>query len=884
MLTVRVLGQVGAYLDGVRLQVPAGRTTELLARLALSCGTVVRSDALVQDLWSLPIGRNTLQSKVSQLRRALQDPDLVVGSSGGYLLGVDPDQVDAARAEQLAGSALQARTAGDPAGGLQQARAGLSCFTGDVLVGVGDWAEPHRARLGLLRVELVETVAGCRVDLGAGAELVTELESLVQAHPLREQLWVYLVTALYRAGRQGDALAAYTRVRRMLAEELGAEPGMALRSVEREVLRHGRLLAGPERPAGRPGNLPPEPNGLVGRAEDQQALHAALAEHRLVTVVGPAGVGKTRLAIQVARDTAAVSGSWLVRLDEVEEGSDLSQVVADTMHVAGGEPGLLERLAGSPTVLVLDNCEHLAGPVADLVTRLLQAVPSMTVLSTSQLPLGLEQEHVHRLEPLSQPDSVALFVHRATQQRRSFSPSDDAMAVVAQLCRTLDGLPLAIELAAARVRSLSVRDIAARLDRRFALLADPSSQRPPRRRALESAIWWSYDLLFPDDQRGLWALSCFAGGATLDALEQVLVDLDVPAPTCVDVLARLVDRSLVTVDDAGESGLRYRLLDSIRVFAADRLLESGLAHVAAAAHAGWYAAMADTCRRQVRGPGQPRCLDLARTERANVDLALSWCVTRDRGMGLQIATGLGWTWVVLGEGTAGAARLRAAIDADGPLPMQCTAWLQAGWLEASAGDVHLAQLDLDLAAQLAEKAQDTTLLADVDLHRAFLAIQQGQPTQVQVHATAALRAFRDLGTTWGTAASLLLRAYGRLMTGETRAAAGDAREGLALVQPLGDSWGIVHAQAILAGVAQAEHRLPDAADCARTRSPGIAGARLRRPGGAAPHEPRTRPAAGRRPALRRHPQGSARRGNHRRRRPPGRHREAAPGSTATSGR
>lgn len=797
----------------MRLDLPAGKTTELLARLALVAGSHVRADGLIEDLWSTPTGRNTLQSKVSQLRRALGDKDLVVGDQDGYTLAIEPETVDAVRAVALAARAAEARASGDAAGALGRSREGLALFRGEALVDAGDWAAPHRTRLEEVRLGLIEDAMAARVELGAGSEIVGELESLVGQHPLREGLWTSLITALYRAGRQAEALAAYGRVRSALVDELGIEPGAALRTLEQLVLQQSPSLdvGTPTVGLGVPGNLPARAARLVGRDADLAGLVAAMEEHRLVTLVGTAGVGKTRLATEVGRGLTAAGGVWLVRLDAIDETAALPQVVAETLHVAGGESALHERLSGSGTILLLDNCEHVVVSAAALVRGLLDSVPHLRVLATSQLPLGLEDEHVHPLEPLTQDQSVELFARRAREMRRQLVLDPDAVAAVEEVCRSLDGLPLAIELAASRVRSMSVRDIARRLDDRFVLLRDPTSQRQERRRALSGAIGWSYELLFPDDQRGLWALSCFAGDASLDGTEHVLTALGVPGEAVLDTITRLVDRSLVSVENADSGGVRYRLLDSIQAFAAARVEESGDSHAAAAAHAAWYAATAAWCDEHARGNRQPECLAIARAERANVDLALAWCAAHDPGLGLRIANGFGWTWVVLGDGPAGAARVRQALTPEATPSERASALLLAGWLEASAGNVALAESDLDGAAELAAGLDDTVLAADIDRHRAFLAIQQGRPDQVLSHAAASHAAYGPLDLPWHTAASLLLSAYGHLMVGDTAAATGDATEAVGLLRPIGDSWGMAHAEAMLGGIAQAEHRYHDAA-------------------------------------------------------------------------
>jgi predicted ATPase/DNA-binding SARP family transcriptional activator len=824
VFSVAVLGPVEVRRDGVRLPVPSGKTTEVLVRLALEAGRPVRSERMIEDLWgaaAASTGRNTLQSKVSQLRRALRDPGLITTGNGGYLLGIDESCVDALRVVGLAASADAARRRGDPATAADIAAEGLSLFRGEVLIdaGDGDWLHAHRTRLEEIRLGLIEDHLAARVDLGAGGDVIGEIEALVDRHPLREGLWVALITALYRAGRQAEALAAYTRVRNALVDELGIEPGPDLRALEGQVLRQSAALAG--HVAGRPavpsltvGNLPALSSPLVGRADEIAALDQLIHSRRLVTLVGPAGVGKTRLVMEAARHLAAPGGVWLVRLDAADATTSIPQAVAETLHLTGGEQMLYERVAGVETVLVFDNCEHIVDAVADLTGRLLDAATHLRVLATSQLPLGLDGEVVYPLEPLPIADSIALFAARAAEIRKQFVLDRDTAVTVEQVCRSLDGLPLAIELAAARVRSLSVREIARRLGDRFALLRDPTSRRPERRRALAAAIAWSYELLFPDDQRGLWALSCFAGGAPLAAAEHVLAALGVPEASVVDVVARLVDRSLVSVEVTGESAVRYRLLESIRAYALDRLRESGLVDDACAAHALWFAAAADRSATTVRGDAQPACLAIVRAERANIDAALTWSAEHDPRLGVRIAIGFGWTWAVLGDGVAGAARLRAALAAGEALTTpqeRVTGLLLAGWLEASAGDVERAAIDLDHGLGLAEHLADDRLRADAQRHLAFLRIQQGRPHDVLDLTAASLTVYRPLDMHWETGASLLLASFGSIMLGDTTSATRAANEAVELLTPIGDSWALVHAEAMLGAIAQAEHRLTDAA-------------------------------------------------------------------------
>jgi predicted ATPase/DNA-binding SARP family transcriptional activator len=825
MLTVAVLGPVELSRDDVRVGLPKGKTTEVLVRLALDAGRVVSTHRLIEDVWAdaASTGRNTLQSKVSQLRRALHEPDLLRGERGGYALDIDPSCVDALRVGGLAASAATARRSGDASTTVALASQGLALFRGDVLVDVGDsdWLHGQRTRLEEVRMGLLEDLFAARVDLGAGGEVVGELEELTERHPLREGLWSSLVTALYRAGRQADALAAYTRVRTVLVDELGVEPGPTLRALETQILRQAPALRAPGRGTATveslariPNNLPSVSSPLVGRAAHLATLAMLTRGQRLVTLAGPAGVGKTRLAIEAARGRQTPGGVWLVRLDAADVTTSIARLVAETLHLTGGENSLTERLAGAETLLLLDGCEHVVDAVAALVGALLDEAPRLHVVATSQVPLGLDGEAVHHVEPLRTADAVALFEARAAATRSQFTLDADTTPIVHDVCEALDGLPLAIELAAARTRSLSVQEIARRLDDRFTLLRDPTSRRPARQRALAAAIAWSYDLLFPDDQRGLWALSCFAGGAPLAATETVLARLGVPQASAVDVVSRLVARSLVNVEISQEGAVRYRLLDSIRTYALDRLRESGLYDTAAAAHATWYANVADRCAATVRGHGQADSVATVRAERANIDAALAWTAAHDPPLGVRIALGFGWTWVVLGDGVPGAERIRGALAAAETFPPQARAsgLLVACWLEASAGNLDRAQADLDDAFQIVEELADDRLRADAQRHGAFLSIQLGRPADVVNLASTSVAISRALELSWEAAAGLLLKAYGSIMLGDSASAARDAHQATQLLTPIGDSWGLVHAEAMLGAIAQAEHRFVDATE------------------------------------------------------------------------
>src|SRR4051794_1867035 len=484
MLQISVLGPVGVSRDGRRLPIPGGRTAELLVRLALDAGVRVRADRLVDELWgadAINTRPNTLQSKVARLRRALGDPGAIVSGDGGYALVVDPAAVDALAVLADAGTAAQRLGAGEAGASAELCATALARYRGELLPAAGEWAQPHRARLDEARAQLVETQLSARVRLGEG-DVIGELEAAVAADPYREGLWELLITALYRAGRQADALAAYRRVRARLSDDLGLEPGPRLRQLEQQVLEHDPALRPPA------GNLPSLGAELVGRDTEIAAVARLVEAGRLVEVVGPGGIGKTALAIATGRTLPGAV--WLIRLESARTPGEVLDTVIAALDVAGGEAALLERLRSVPAILILDNCEHVLDAAAALALRLLDAALGLRILCTSQVPLGVDGEAVLELAPLPLADAVELFARRATA-RRGDQPVSEADDAVRDLCRSLDGLPLAIELAAARTRTLSIEEITRRLDDRFTVLSDPASRKPQRRRALKATILWS---------------------------------------------------------------------------------------------------------------------------------------------------------------------------------------------------------------------------------------------------------------------------------------------------------------------------------------------------------------------------------------------------------
>ena len=820
-----VLGPVRLGRDGARLAVPAGKTTELLIRLALEAGHAVRSERLIDDLWSESGSRvapNTLQSKVSKLRRVIGEPTLVTSTGSGYGLVVDPGDVDALEVLRLAGRSTELRASGRLEEAAQNCATALAMFGDEILPDAGDgaWLSPHRARLEEARLQLTEDHLAARLELGDGGLPVAELAALVSEHPLREGLWELLITALYRSGRQADALAAYRRLHQQLDDQLGLEPGVRLQALQQQILQHDPALAPPRRSG-----------GLVGRDHDLASVSRLVGQHSLVTVVGPAGVGKTRLVTELAQ-TDPSAGRWIVvRLDSVAAASDVWPTIGAAIGAESAtEAVVLDGLRGRDVRMILDNCEQLSDGLPEVVGRILQA-GTVRILATSQRPLRVDGEVVHLLEPLTVADAAELFVRRAVEVRPSFTVEGGSDSTVEDLCRALDGLPLAIELAAARAKVLSPQEMARRLDDRFTLLRDPNSSRPPRQQALAAALAWSYDLLFPDDQRGLWALGCFSGGAPLEAYEAVLVAIGVPRAAAVDVIDRLVDRSLVSTDVDPAGAVRYRLLDSVRAFSRDRLQESDAADDAPRAHARWYAEAAARADRGVRGVEQTRHLAFVRAERANIDEALTWTRWHDPVVGLQLARGLGWAWIMPGAGVDAAHRLRAAeaaaADLGSPVD-RAAALLRAGWLEASGGDLDRAGADIERADSLAGSVgggsvDDGGFEAEAELYRAFIETVRGRPREALALLAACRPTFARGGQRWEQGASWVMTAWAAVALGDAAGGREACDRALELIRPLGDQWGLGHAEAILGALALAEHRSADAVRHLRSAADAAAG-------------------------------------------------------------
>jgi predicted ATPase/DNA-binding SARP family transcriptional activator len=682
---VQVLGPPGARdRDGEPLGV-TGRQGALLALLALHAPHPVRSDRLVEALWPdvAPADpANALQQRISALRRTLE-PDTrehpLVTTPGGYALRLDDEHIDARRFARRAALGAQRLAVGDAAGALVELTGALELWYGEALEGFADepWAQPDARHLTELRSTVTEDRTDAALASGAGPELVGELHHLVARHPLRERSAGQLMLALYRSGRQAEALATYDRMRRRLADELGVDPGPALQAMYRRVLDQDTALGDGARrppPSTRVDNLPVASRPLVGRDATLARVDHLLSRARLVTLTGIGGTGKTSVALEVARRRPRpVHGTWLVELARLRDahavlGEVAAVLDAGTGGLGGDEPDaarLAASLAERRLLLVLDNCEHVVDAAAELCEHLLAAAPGLTILATSREPLGVEGEHVWPVPPLEVPErggqdpaviaatpAVELLLERARQHDPWYDLPPDHADVAAEVVRHLDGLPLAIELAAAQLRVVSLPELAAQLHDRFALLSNARRHVPDRHRTLRGALDWSWDLLEPARRRAWAALAIFADRFDQEGAERVLAAAGVERPVLV-VLRELADRSLL-VADTRVVPTRYRMLETVRAYGRAQLDAAGVAEPVAAAHAAVVDEALAACHRST-GPatwgvdldGLGRHLDDARA-------ALTWAATTGHDQLVQRLAGrLGWLWLLRGRAGGG---------------------------------------------------------------------------------------------------------------------------------------------------------------------------------------------------------------------------------------
>jgi predicted ATPase/DNA-binding SARP family transcriptional activator len=686
----RVLGPLEAVVGGEPLRLGTPRQRTLLGLLLLRAGEVVSCDRLVEELWDGdPPGtaRHTLQGYVHRLRRAL-GPEAwrLVTRPPGYQLKVSADELDAQRFQDLATEGRRALVRGDPRAAAELLAVALGPWRGPLLADLGEVTalEPERARLEAMRLTALEDRVEADLALGGHDTLVAELEGLVAAQPFRERLWGQLMLALYRSGRQADALQAFHRARRILDQELGIEPSRWLCRRQEQILLQDTALEAPApMPPPRPRhNLPAQRSGFVGRRRELAELQGLLQARRLVCVTGPPGSGKTRLAVEVAAGMleAFPHGAFFVSLAEVADLALVRSAVAAALQIPEvperpAVQALSDHLRSRRLLLVLDNFEHLL-PAAVTVAQLLDAAPGLTVLATSRAPLRLSGEQDYPLAPLPLPrpdelaadpvgnDAVALFADRAAAVDPRFVLGVGNAPVVAEVVAGLDGLPLAIELAAARLRLFPLEELRRRLSPALPLLTEGPVDRAARQRTLRDAIAWSDRLLGPADRALLRRLGVFQGGFTLEAAEAVAA-----GPPVTDVaagIATLVEASLLGRPmEPGEA--RFSMLATIREYALEQLRAADEDDELGGGHARFYAGLLERAEPELTGADQASWLERLQVDHANLQAALRWAgQTGDTDLTLMMAARMWRFWQLRGHFADGRRWLENVLATEGP--------------------------------------------------------------------------------------------------------------------------------------------------------------------------------------------------------------------------
>ncbi|GIM90944.1 AfsR/SARP family transcriptional regulator [Paractinoplanes toevensis] len=889
-LRVTLLGTFEVRRGETVVPVVGARLRGLLTRLALAGGRPVDPGTLVDALW--PEDRpaepaNALQSLVSRLRKILGGPGLVAQSEGGYRLAATDDDVDALRFERLAAAGRERLRAGDP-----ETAAGV---LGDAVM---LWGEPAAiaavapavaTRLARESVEAVADLSGAELALGRAAEAEARLAPLLVANPLDERVAALLIDALTAQGREAEALARYEQTREAIADALGTDPGAALRERHLRLLHQteipemsgwgvsrrspGKVSAGPGAAgpgaagpdaagpdaagpdaggrvggdAPTPSNLPASLTSFVGRDDDLARIETLLAGGRLITVLGPGGAGKTRLALEAGRRHRHEyrDGTWMIDLASVTEPAKVGAAFLAAIGLRGTAffegkvpvPGdeveaLAEQLGARQILLVVDNCEHLIDAVAHLIAALLPQCAGLRVLATSREPLAVDGEALVPLGPLTLPDpaddvetarrtaSVRLFTDRAAAVRPGFDVNENNLPDISRVVRGLDGMPLALELAAARLRTMSLAELAAGLSDRFRLLTTGSRTALPRHRTLRAVIAWSWDLLSDDERTLADRVSVLPGGVTEASASAVCPAISGIA----DLLAALVDKSLLQL--APDPG-RYRMLETLREYGIERLAEQGALEPAREHAARYLTEVVARHDPELRGPGQLVSLRAMHAEYDNILAALRHlCDSGDSAGAVTLALNLSWYWQMLGRHADASYWLgeTLAVPAEPGLDRDCAQAIlllseindRSAMLSEAAQDsrselraladrlltypevpglagaltavtlffVEETEQALTIMGRFTE-GPDVWLAGLARMFRAQFAENAGDLETVRVEVPLALDCFRRAGDRWGQATALPMRALLRQYDGDLDGAQADLREARTLAREFG---------------------------------------------------------------------------------------------------
>ena len=727
--------------DGALADVPGARLRALLIALALEPGRVVSKAALIDWIWGEQPPADTanaLQRLVSRLRKALPE-GLIEGQPGGYRLTVEPDAVDAVRFERLV---ARARDAEGPRR-VQLLREALALWRGAAMADVGledsEALDAAVTRLERLRLAALEDRFDAEVGLGQAGELIAELTDLVAAHPMRERLAAALMRALAAAGRDTEALLVYERTRETLADQLGADPSPELSALHVALLR-GELG---RREETRKTNVRAELTSFVGREADVAAVRELIGEGRLTTLIGPGGSGKTRLATETARTLLGdlPDGVWLVELAAIGADGDVAQAALAALGLRdallGSAPsadpvdGLIAAIREREALLILDNCEHVIESAAAFADRVLGECRRLRILATSREPLGITGEALWATEPLALPSAgpgasageiesspaVRLLRDRAGAVRKDLGGDARTLSAMVRICRALDGMPLAIELAAARLRTMTIEQLANRLDDRFRLLTSGSRTALPRHRTLRAVVDWSWDLLTDAERMVLRRLSVFSGGASLEAAERVCAAPAVEPPAVeqdevLELLTSLAEKSLLVTEGdraPGDGALRYRMLGTIKEYAADRLTEAGESDLARQAHLGYFTELAESAEPHLRRAEQLVWLARLEADHDNISAAMRGAIAAGQAQAaMRLAAAAGWYWWLGGRRSEGFELMVAATNTPGEVTDEVRAMVYAlvvNFVTSGRGDGHEAAEWIHQAYRFSQRSQ-----------------------------------------------------------------------------------------------------------------------------------------------------------------------------------
>jgi predicted ATPase/DNA-binding SARP family transcriptional activator/DNA-binding CsgD family transcriptional regulator len=812
------------------------KAASLIKLLSLAPGHRLHRERAMDLLWpesGKKAASNNLRQTLHVARRTLHpDPEIasrLLSVSGEQLLLCSQGQlwVDVDALEEAADTARRSQ---DPSA----YRAAIELYSGELLPEdrYEGWAESRREELRQRFLSLLVELARLYEDRAAEEDLTAALQALQRAlaeEPTNEEAHVGLMRLYALLGRQGEALRQYGRLSEALSSALGGEPSASTRAL-REEIAAGRFPGDstrlPSEPDGEPTgetsagarahNLPAQRTSFVGRERERLEVKRALAMSRLLTLTGAGGSGKTRLALEVARDLVGAypDGVWLVGLAPLSEGALVPQAVARALKVPE-QPGrsltetLVDALREKRLLVVLDNCEHLIEAAAQLADALLSACPHMRILATSREALCVEGELVWRVDPLSVPEAgpdthrapaagelaryeaVRLFVERARLRLPHFELTEENAGAVARICRRLEGMPLAVELAAARVRTLSVEQIAQRLGDCLKLLRGDSRTAAPRQRTLRATLEWSYNLLSEKERVLLRRLSVFAGGWTLEAAEEAAGTAeDVGEEDVLELLSKLVDKSLVVAEASARGVERYRLLEPVRQYARERLEESGETEAFRRWHAEFFLVLAEEAAPQLTGAHQRDCARRLEAEHDNMRAALSWSLEREPETALRIAGALARFWQMRAQFFEGSAWLEAALRQSDRAEAATRAKLSS-----EAGTFAFYRADFDRAIVLHGEALERYQEVGDDGGVAFALLclgaqysEKGDPESAAPYLEEALAISRRIGDKPNTAGSLHNLAEVERQRGDYGRAKALGMEGISLAREMGDKW------------------------------------------------------------------------------------------------